>query len=42
VRSGDLFGDLGQRRITRPGILEPVSDRDFPMSGIFHSVPPET
>src|SRR5580693_91335 len=24
VRSGDLFGDLGQRRIARPGILEPV------------------
>jgi hypothetical protein len=24
VRSGDLFGDLGQRRIARPGILEPI------------------
>jgi hypothetical protein len=24
VRSGDLFGDLGQGRIARPGILEPI------------------
>jgi Natural resistance-associated macrophage protein len=24
VRSGDLFGDLGERRIARPGILEPI------------------
>src|ERR1700732_897142 len=29
ARSGDLFGDLGQRRIARPGILEPIfRDRD--------------
>src|ERR1700719_2396132 len=29
VRSGDLFGDLGQRRIARPGILEAIfRDRD--------------
>jgi N-dimethylarginine dimethylaminohydrolase len=24
VRSGDLFGDLGQRRIACPGIVEPI------------------
>ena len=24
MRSGDLFGDLGQGRIARPSILEPV------------------
>ena len=29
MRSGDLFGDLGQGRIARPGILEPIfRDRD--------------
>src|ERR1700730_11014178 len=29
VRSGDLFGDLGQGWIARPGILEPIlRDRD--------------
>ena len=29
MRSGDLFGDLGQRQIARPCILEPIlRDRD--------------